>query len=202
MKNPTSTAYRVASFIKVYDRRYKAAIAVAERALSLDPNDSGSHESMAFVLIMAGRSEEAFDFAKKTMRLDPLNLASPLYYVGLAHFCLKEFEEAANSLERALTYSPGHTAYLMTLAAAYGHLSREKEAEATLELIVKTLTRMDARFQQYSTWRVDVWESTIAMGNYRYPPFRENEMTDLFEGGLTKAGLKEIAAFRAALTSY
>jgi tetratricopeptide (TPR) repeat protein len=203
MKNPTSTAYRVASFINVYNRRYKQATADAERALSLDPNDSGSHESMAFVLTMAGRSEEAFDFAKKTMRLDPLNLANPLYYVGLAQFCQKEFEQAANTLERALTYSPGHTAYLMTLAAAYGHLGREKEAESTLELLVKIFTSMDARFQrEYSMFPEDNWELKIVNSNYQYPPFREHEMTDLFEGGLTKAGLKEIANFRAALTNY
>jgi TolB-like protein/Flp pilus assembly protein TadD len=203
MRNPTSTAYRASSFINVYDRHYKAAIADAERALSLDPNDPGSHQTMAFVFIMAGRSGEAFDFAKKAMRLDPLNLANPLYCVGLAHFCLKEFEEAANSLERALTYSPGHTAYLMALAAAYGHLRREKEAEATLELIVKTFTGLDAKLQkEYRLGLEEVWEQRLVGSNYRYPPFMEHEMTDLFEGGLAKAGLKEIANFRAALTNY
>jgi TolB-like protein/Flp pilus assembly protein TadD len=203
MKIPTSTAYRAASFINVYDRQYKAAIADAERALNLDPNNSGSHENMAFVLIMAGRPQEALVFTQKAMRLDPHNLANPLYYVGLAHFSLKEFEKAVNSLKRALTYSPGHTAYLMTLAAAYGHLRREKEAEATLQLVVKTLTRMDARFQrEYSMSPEERWEQMISVFTYRYPPFRENEMTDRFEDGLTKAGLKEIANFRAALTSY
>jgi tetratricopeptide (TPR) repeat protein len=159
---------------------------------------------MAFVLIMAGKPEEGLDFAKKAMRLDPLNLANPLYNIGLAHFCLKDFEQAANSLERALTYSPGHVAYLIALAAAYGHLSREKEAEATLELLIKTITRADEGFKREDYLHShDAWERIIvSWRGHRYPPFREHEMTDLLEGGLTKAGLKEIANFRAALTNY
>jgi hypothetical protein len=49
----------------------------------------------------------------------------------------------------------------------------------------------------------DVWERIITgWASCRYPPFKEDEMTDLLEGGLIKAGLKEIANFRAALTNY
>jgi TolB-like protein/class 3 adenylate cyclase/Flp pilus assembly protein TadD len=204
MKNPTSAAYRAASFIKVYDRQYEAATSDAERALSLDPNDSASLENMAFVLIMAGKPEEGLGLANKAMRFDPLNLANPLYNIGLAHFCLKEFEQAANSLERALTYSPGHVAYLIALAAAYGNLSREKEAEATVELLIKTITRASEGFKREDYFSpYDVYERIIiGWAGCRYPPFKEHEMTDLLEGGLTKAGLKEIANFRAALTTY
>jgi adenylate cyclase len=204
MKNPTSAAYLAASFIKVYDRQYEAAASDAERALSLDPNDSASVENMAFVLIMAGKPEEGLDFAKKAMRLDPLNLANPLYNIGLAHFCLKEFEQAANSLERALTYSPGHVAYLIALAAAYGNLSREKEAEATLELLINSIRGSGLSFKREDyMYPHDVWERIITgWASCRYPPFKEDEMTDLLEGGLIKAGLKEIANFRAALTNY
>jgi TolB-like protein/cytochrome c-type biogenesis protein CcmH/NrfG len=189
MRNPTSTAHRVASFINVHDRRYEAAIAEAERALSLDPNDSGSHENMAFVLIMAGRPKEAFDFAKKAIRLDPHNLANPLYYMGLAHFCLKEFEEAVNSLERALTYSPGHASYLVSLAAAYGYLDRKKEAQATVDRYLKALSF----YPWWQEWRSPSGPSdldVIMMFHYFYPPFKDPEMTDFLEDGLRKAGLR------------
>jgi TolB-like protein/cytochrome c-type biogenesis protein CcmH/NrfG len=178
MKNPTSTAYRVASFIRVHNRRYEEAIADAERALSLEPNDTGSNENMAFVLIMAGRPQKAIDFAKKAMRLDPHNLANPLYYIGLSYFCLKEFEEAVNYLERALTYSPRHTVYLRTLAAAYGHLGREKEGKAALE-----------RSPEES--RYFTFDATSLISEEKYPPFKKLEMRDLFEEGWHKAGLGE-----------
>jgi TolB-like protein/class 3 adenylate cyclase/Flp pilus assembly protein TadD len=189
MRNPTPTAYRAASFIKVYDGQYEAAIADAERALSLDPNDSGSHESMAFALIMAGRSEEAFDFTKKAMRLDPHNIANPLYYIGLAHFTLKEFEEAANSLERALTYNPQHLDYLSCLASAYGHLGREKEAKAALDLYLRTLSLGRGPHTGYrGSTRRDI---ILGFEYYPYPPFKDAEMKDLFEKGLIKAGIEE-----------
>jgi TolB-like protein/Flp pilus assembly protein TadD len=149
MKKPTSTAYRVASFIHIYERRFEEAIAAAERALSFDPNDSGCHENMAFVLIMAGRPQEAFDSIEKAMRLDPHNLANPLYYAGLAYFSLKEFKEAADSLQRALTYSPRHSTYLFALTAVYGHLGLKKEANATLERFLITEYRTA---DYYSEW--------------------------------------------------
>jgi TolB-like protein/Flp pilus assembly protein TadD len=178
MRNPTSTAYRVASFINIHDRRYDEAIANAERALSLEPNDTGSNENMAFVLIMAGEPHEAFDFARKAMRCDPHNLANPLYYIGLAHFCLKEFEEAVNYLERALTYSPRHTVYLRTLAAAYGLLGREKEARAALE-------RSPAEGRSF------IFDAKGWILEENYPPLKKLEMRDLFEEGWLKAGLGE-----------
>jgi tetratricopeptide (TPR) repeat protein len=185
MKNPTSTAYRVASFINVHDRRYEAAIVDAERALGLDPNDSGSHENMAFVLIMAGKPKEAFDFAKKAMRLDPHNLANPLYYIGLAHFCLKEFEEAVSSLERALTYSPRHADYLLGVASVYGHLGRQKEAEAMLDLYLTPLFLTP----ESASWVRRIF-IVVAVPSY-LPPFKDPAMRDLFDAGLIKAGIDE-----------
>jgi adenylate cyclase len=191
MRNPTPTAYRAASFIEVYDGQYEAAIASAERAISLDPNDSGSHEDMAFALIMAGRSEEAFDYIEKAMRLDPHNLANPLYCIGLAHFSLKEFEEAANSLERALTYSPRHFYYLSCLISAYGHLGRQKEAKTALNLYIRTLFPVENMYSpEYGGWtRRDI---ILSFEYHPYPPFKDAVMTDLFDDGLVKAGIDEV----------
>jgi tetratricopeptide (TPR) repeat protein len=192
MKNPTSTAYRVASLINVYDRRYDAAIVDAERVLSLDPNESGSHENMAFVLIMAGRPQGAIDFAEKAMRLDPHNLANPLYYKGLAHFCLKDFDEAVNSLERALTYSPRHVAYLPALAAAYGHLGREKEAKATGERYLEIIGQEIYSSMGASPSGLMKRQDWITFSGYDlFPPFKDAEIKDLFKNGLLKAGLYE-----------
>jgi adenylate cyclase len=191
MKNPTSTAYRVTSVVNVYDRRYEAAIVDAGRALGLDPNDSGSHENMAFVLIMAGRPQEAFDFAKKAMRLDPYNLANPLYYIGLAHFSLKEFRDAANSLERALTYSPRHLDYLLGLSATYGHLGRKKEAKPALDLYWKILGMSDLQGSRWAGSPRRARFSIMMAGYYPHPPFKDTEITDLFDDGLVKAGIDE-----------
>lgn len=141
---------------------------------------------------MAGRSEEAFDFTKKAMRLDPHNQANPLYYIWLAHFCLKQFEEAVNSLVRALRYSPRHVDYLLCLASAYGHLGREKEAKAAVDLYLKILS-LD---HYLSWWKGGVQKGAtirniILMEYYPYPPFKDAEMKDFFENGLVLAGIEE-----------
>jgi TolB-like protein/Flp pilus assembly protein TadD len=190
MRNPTSAAYRVASFVNLHNRGYDAAIADAERALSLDPNDSGSHGNMALVLISAGRPQEAFDFAKRAMRLDPHNIADPLYYIGLAHFSLKEFQEAANALERALTFSPRHEGYLLFLSAAYGHLGREKEAKVAVDRLLRTLSVELLRSMGKQPGQQAI-RHAILSSYHPLPPFKDPEMTALLEDGLLKAGIEE-----------
>jgi TolB-like protein/Flp pilus assembly protein TadD len=192
MKNPTSTAYRVASFINVYDRRYEEALFDAERALSLDPNDSGCHENMAFVLIMAGRPQEAFDLAKEAMRLDPHNLANPLYYNGLAYFSLEEFEKAANSLQRALTYSPRHRDYLLGLIATYGQLGRKKDAKAALEIVLKSYS-LGRKTREYSSAVGSVRDAlTWWGGSSLIPSFKNPETKTLFDDGLRVADIDDL----------
>jgi cytochrome c-type biogenesis protein CcmH/NrfG len=53
---------------------------------------------MAQVLIYSGRSDEAENFIRKTLRLDPHYPAYPLWYLGLAQFCQGHFEDAGAAL--------------------------------------------------------------------------------------------------------
>jgi tetratricopeptide (TPR) repeat protein len=85
-------------------------------------------------LIYSGKPEEAVGFVKKAMRLDPHNLANHLYTLGLAHFGMEQFQEAASFFERAFKLNPElgsvQRAYL---AAAYGYLGQEEKATAELD---------------------------------------------------------------------
>ena len=54
---------------------------------------------MGKVLIFDGRPEEGVEFIKKAMRLDPLYPAEPLCYLGLAHFCMGQLEEAVSLID-------------------------------------------------------------------------------------------------------
>jgi len=71
MNYPTSPAHVVASQMSVFHRRHKEAIAQAEHAIALDPNDPNAHAAMAYALNWAGRPQEAVDSAMRAMRLDP-----------------------------------------------------------------------------------------------------------------------------------
>jgi len=133
-KDPTPLSHQVASKwfrILLYPEE---AVAEAERAIALDPNDAGGYMAMADALIYSGKPEEAVDFVKKAMRLDPHNLANYLYTLGLAHFGMEQFQEAASFFERAFKLNPKmglvQRGYL---AASYGYLGQEEKASTELD---------------------------------------------------------------------
>ena len=132
--DPTPLAHQVASKwfrILLYPEE---AVAEAERAIALDPNDADGYMAMADALIYSGKPEEAVDFVKKAMRLDPHNLANHLYTLGLAHFGMEQFQEAASFFERAFKLNPEmglvQRGYL---AASYGYLGQEEKARTELD---------------------------------------------------------------------
>ena len=146
MKNPTPLAYLVASKMLIGSFEHEKASAKAVQAIALDPNNVNSYIAMAYTLIYAGRPKEAFGFIQKAMRLDPQYPAYYLFVLGLAHFGMDRFEEAATSFERALKRNPENYVPLIPLAAAYAHLNREQDATATIEKLKKVLPVVTVSF--------------------------------------------------------
>ena len=176
MNNPTALAYQVASKIHVDQHEHKVAIAKAQRAIALDPNDANSYLAIAYALIYAGRPKEALDFVQRAMRLDPHYPAYYLFVLGLAHFSTEQFNEAANSFERTLKRNPENYMPLIHLAAAYAHLGREQEAAAAIEKLSKVLP----------IFSVDFFASGRFTSRYKDPVD-----LDRLVDGLRKAGMPE-----------
>jgi len=131
MKQPTSTAYQVAAYMSIHLRQFDEAISLVEKALALDPNDPACHLAVCRALSMAGKPAEGIEHGKIALRLDPLNPARYLAYIGLAHFCMGEWEEAVTAAKQALTLNPEDTwAAVGYLAAIYAHQGRDEEAKA------------------------------------------------------------------------
>ncbi len=172
MKEPTSLVHQLASKLNIYQRLYKEAISEAEQAIALDPNDPGSYHAMAEALVWSGRSEEAVDFIKKAMRLDPHKLAPYLYLLGLARFSLEQMQEAAALIERALTLRPEAYIWRRTLTAVYVSLGRIKEAQALVAILASG----------------DIGSGPLRTLMYRYP-FKNLEVAERFADGLLKAGI-------------
>ncbi|MHC4639217.1 MAG: adenylate/guanylate cyclase domain-containing protein [Planctomycetota bacterium] len=130
MNNPTPLAHQVATEWHIKRAEYETAIAEAERAVVLDSNDPGSHLAMAWALMSVGRHREGADSVKRAMRLDPVQRPYYSLALGVAHFLMKDFQEAVTLCENALKRNPDNHSPLWVLAAAYAHLGREKEAKA------------------------------------------------------------------------
>ena len=86
MQDPTPLALRVASLMHIIAGEYDDAMAEAQRAVDLDPNDPNGYEAMAWVLIRVGRPAEALDFTKRAEKLDPQSRY--LFRLGEAQFHL------------------------------------------------------------------------------------------------------------------
>jgi len=178
MKDPTPLAHMVASNMNLAQRLHEEAIAEAERAVALDPNDAAGHIAMAEALIFTGRPEDAIDFVKMAMRHDPHLPGLYLYYLGLAHFCMGELEEAVNLIERALKHNPG-IGYEFLLASAYAHLGRDQDANAALMKAIPDSSKVPPSFRQLILREVMLTNM----------PFKDPEIADRFANGLIKAGL-------------
>jgi tetratricopeptide (TPR) repeat protein len=173
MKKPTSIAHRLAADMLIHKRRYEEAIAEAERALVLDPNDSENYLVMGRVLRDLGRPEVAINYFKRAMLLNPLDKAFSLGGLGLAQFCMGQFEDTVAACEEGLKNRPEATAIASGLAAAYGQLGREQEARAALEIYKMGWGRISPHLPKVMY----------------FFPFKNPKHAELFANGLLNAGL-------------
>jgi hypothetical protein len=84
-----------------------------------------------------------------------------------------EFEEAATSIERALTHNPEFSRGSGVLAACYAHLGRDKQARIALGSYKEGIIH---------------WFHTLGFITYHWP-FKDLQVTERFADGLLRAGL-------------
>jgi TolB-like protein len=175
LKNPTPLAHRIAARMHFRAERWDEAIAEAERAIALDANDPDGYVAMSKVLVRVGRPAEGLEFIDTAMRLDPQS--DHLQRLGEAQFHLERYDEAAATLLRAAKRNPGVAYNFLYLAAAYGQLGREQEAESAIE----TFNKMRANAGEHSMTLADI-------GGWR---FKDSADRERLREGLRKAGLPE-----------
>lgn len=148
------------------------ALAAAERAVALDPNDGHNYVVLVQVLSYTGQPEKAIALVKKAMRLNP---QYPDWYVlvlGWSDALLERYEEAIAALQSILTRNPDHLFAHLRLAAVYSESGREEEARAEAAEVL----RIDPEFSlEWLRQRL---------------PFQEPAALDRHLAALRKAGLK------------
>ncbi len=87
---------------------------------------------MANALLKAGEPGEAIEHVQTAMRLDPHFPASYLTRLGRAQFAAGQFEDAAETLEKAANQNPDNDWNFVYLAATYGQLGHDDKAKAAI----------------------------------------------------------------------
>jgi adenylate cyclase len=133
MVNPTALAHTVASNMDVHNGRHADAVATADRAIALEPNNPVGYMAIARALVFSGDPEKAIEFIDQAIRLNPHYPPSYLWALGMAKFGMDEFEDAVIFFERARKRSPDLV--WVELAAVYGYLDRKEDARNVLEVL-------------------------------------------------------------------
>jgi adenylate cyclase len=90
----------------VWQGQFDQAVAVGERAVSINPNCSIGYAFLAAALNAAGKPAEALRAVKEAMRLDPAGYDFYAGEVGAADILMGRYQEAVPSLQRTIAATP------------------------------------------------------------------------------------------------
>ncbi len=127
----------VLSAVYLFQGRYNEAIAKAEQAYDLAPNNYEVVLRLGLNLVQAGRPEEAIPYFKKTLSLNPLSPFFSLVVLGCAYSDMGKYDMAITFLEKAISIHPDSSLALLSLAACYAGVGREEEAHACVATALK-----------------------------------------------------------------
>jgi len=107
----------------------EAEIAMADRAVALNPNSFHTWNRRGWVYEIAGQPEEAIRSFDRAMRMSPVDpqLYSTFLGMGFAFIELRRFDEAIVAGKKAVRHNPSIPGPYRCLASAFAHLGRDAE---------------------------------------------------------------------------
>ena len=139
-----------------------------ERALSLNPNSDIIVVQQGELLTWLGRPEEAIDWIKQAMRLNPYHPERFWSHLGRAYYCAERYAEAVEAFARITRPDYTHHAFL---AATFAQMRNAVAASAHAAEVMK----LEPSFSV---------ASYLATQHYKHVPDRKRHETGLLEAGL------------------
>lgn len=138
-----ASAHSLLCGIYAFQNQYDRAIAEAKQAVELNPNYALGYHDLGWVLLWAGRVDEAVSALQRSLRLDSTSPLNGWWHLGMAYYLQGRYNEAVQVMEQGVVKRPGFAGYYIGLAAAYARLGQpEKAAEAADDLL-----RLDPFFE-------------------------------------------------------
>lgn len=114
---------------RLFQRRHEQANVSLKKAVELNPNGADMLIWAGWALTYMGQAEEGLKLMEKAVERNPFHPGWYLWDLAWAKFVLREYQDAADILERR-TPRTGYTHLL--LAILYSKLGREKEWQAEM----------------------------------------------------------------------
>jgi len=110
-----------------YNKEYREAIGWYDKALEVDPKDSGTLYNKGLALFDLGKYEEAIEWYDKALEVDP-KYADALNNKSIALNRLKKYEEAMDCINKAIELDPKHANAWYNKGAVLNNLGKYKQA--------------------------------------------------------------------------
>jgi adenylate cyclase len=132
-----SFPHRLLSQVYLWRKQHDQAIAEAERAITLDPNNADGYVNLGSILVNARQPEEGIKLSEKAMRLNPRYPPLYLLNLGAAYREAGRCEEALVLLKKVLILNPNFGPAHLNLAACYAELDRLEEARSEMAEVLR-----------------------------------------------------------------
>ena len=173
LDDQNAIAHAMLCHIYLLKRQHNESIAEGRRAVELAPNLPLANSYLGMALKFSGRPQEAIEFLKTAVRVNPL--PDPVAYFELAssYSLLGQYDKAIAACKKAIKISPRLIIPHIILTSIYSLAGREKEAHAQ----AKEVLRINPKF-------------SIAQFS-KIVPFKNKEDKDCVMDALRKAGLPD-----------
>jgi adenylate cyclase len=128
LDSDNDSAHSLMSSIYAYQNKHDLAIREADQALELNPNNAEAYRRKGWVLLWAGRVDDAVTALKMSLRLNNTSVRNVWWHLGTAFYLKGEYEQALDVLEKGVTKQPEFVGYYIALAATYAQLERVQDA--------------------------------------------------------------------------
>jgi adenylate cyclase len=136
-KESNATVLHILSAVYLFQGKHDEAIAKAEEAYALEPNNYEVVLRLGFNLVQAGMPEKSLPYFEKALHLNPLPPHPYLYTSGFAYFYMGKYEMAIPFIEKAINILPNSYLSLLNLAICYAGVGREEEAHACVARVLR-----------------------------------------------------------------